>query len=51
MASGHGYPDYLVVQVSRTWTSRVTCCLLTLQWFSFLVKDAQQDIAGDRLKA
>ena len=34
------YPDF-----------RFNSCLLMLQSVSFLVKDAQQDIAGDRLKA
>ena len=51
MASRHGCSDYLVVQVSRMWTFRLNCYLLTLHLVSFLVKDAQQDIAGDRLKA
>ena len=51
MASRHGCSNYLVVQVSRMWTFRLNCYLLMLQLVSFLVKDAQQDIAGDRLKA
>ena len=51
MASRHGCSNYLVVQVSRMWTFLFNCYLLMLQSVSFLVKDAQQDIAGDRLKA
>ena len=51
MASGYGYSYYLVVQVSGIWISQLNLHLLILQSFSFLVKDAQQDVAGDRLKA
>lgn len=49
MASGNGHTDHLVVQVSVFET--FAGCVLLLTQLSFLVKDAQQDIAGERLKA
>ena len=51
VAFGHRGPDDLVVSVSRHPLPPSSSSLTLTVVHSFLVKDAQQDMAGARLKA
>lgn len=52
MAPGNSRTDYLVVQVSAASPLRMyLVARADFAGCSFLVKDAQQDLAGERLKA
>jgi hypothetical protein len=50
VASGYGSANRFVVQVSRVVTFNVLLVLVANSSRSFLVRDAQEDIAGTRLK-
>lgn len=53
MAFGHGWAHDMVVQVSFISHTNIRSpkAKLTRLLISFLIKDAQQDMAGERLKA